>query len=86
MNSSNTQEFSLSNAKANLSKLIRQVKAGQQVTITECGVPVAVLSPFEFVSSSLEVIEATNPLKSILSACKKTAENSKIDSLKALRR
>ncbi len=40
-------EVSVAEAKAKLSELLKQVEAGEKVTITRRGKPVAVLSPTE---------------------------------------
>lgn len=43
--------YSIYDAKAKLSELLRQVKAGQHVTITERGKPIARVSPYSSLSS-----------------------------------
>lgn len=43
--------YSIYDAKAKLSELLRQVKAGQLVTITERGKPIARVSPYSPLSS-----------------------------------
>ena len=46
-------EVSVAGAKAKLSELLKQVEAGEKVTITRRGKPVAVLSPAEKVYKPL---------------------------------
>jgi prevent-host-death family protein len=77
-------EYSVAEAKNNLPKLLARVQAGEEVTITKRGKPIARIVPQVVVAPAMDAPKSANDVEWILEHQVKT-KDPKFDSAKFLR-